>query len=60
MNSGNGYQTLYLIGDAHNPLMKDDWIKSSHKIVIIGATKAEYFACRIEDKPFVIEIGKFR
>ena len=60
INSGNGYKTVHLIGDAHNPLINTDWISSSHKIVIIGATKAEYFARRIDDKPFVIEISKFK
>jgi len=60
INSGRGYQTMYLIGDAHNPLINNDWISSSHKIVIIGATKAEYFARRIKDEPIVVEVGKFK
>lgn len=59
-STGNGYRSIYLIGDARRPLMDMDWVHNSEKIVIIGATLAELFASRIDDHPTVINISKFK
>lgn len=58
--TGNRYRSIYLIGDAHHPLMDMDWVHNSEKIVIIGATLAELFASKIDDRPTVINISKFK
>jgi hypothetical protein len=58
--TGNGYRSMYLIGDARLPLMDMDWVHNSEKIVIIGATLAELFASKIDDHPTVINIRKFK
>ncbi|MCK9568420.1 bifunctional DNA primase/polymerase [Candidatus Pacearchaeota archaeon] len=59
-NTGNGYRSMYLIGDARVPLMNMDWIYGSKKIVVIGATLAELFASKIDENPTVISIPKFK
>jgi hypothetical protein len=59
-NTGNGYRSLYLIGDARLPLMNMEWVYGSDKIIIIGATLAELFASKIDDHPTVISIPKFK
>jgi len=59
-NTGNGYRSMYLIGDARVPLMNMDWVYGSKKIVIIGATQAELFASKIDEHPSMIVIPKFK
>lgn len=57
-NRGNGYKSVYILGDERDAVYNLEWMEETEKVIIIGATKAELFCKQFGGRELRIE--KFR